>query len=132
MLNQPAGCHGQQAYYKRNFLEDQVSSLNSIHLSQMDELAHRVQALPAELFNAVLEKFFEFEIPECLVTQDYRPPVQLQINRYWRRTYADSYYGRHIFWACSQHIYLKWRTSLSPENQAIYNGTVRMLSRFSY
>ena len=86
----------------------------------MDNLTYRIQALPPELFDLILHLFFEVEPTQHWITLAYEPPVQLQINRYWRTCYAKSYFRITIFRTDNPFTRRRWLRSLSPEDQVAY------------
>lgn len=91
----------------------------------MDDLATAVHALPPELYNIILQQFFELDDTGCNITPAYRPPIQLQINQYWRACYAKSYYQRNFLWYNDRHIHVLWMRSLPLEHLLIHAKAFR-------
>ncbi|CZT20262.1 uncharacterized protein RCC_06120 [Ramularia collo-cygni] len=63
-----------------------------------DELDNRIQSLCQEIQDMILETFLEAQIPCAVVlTNGYKSPVGLQLNRKIRGKFAKKYYGRTTF-----------------------------------
>ena len=60
-------------------------------------LAECVQGLPAELFNYVLDLTLTINADTFTLDNNYKPPVQLQIDRASREEIAETYYGETTF-----------------------------------
>lgn len=58
----------------------------------LEDLAQRVQNLPAELYDMVLEYTFTADEERIEITLAYKPPAQLQVSRATRELFAQDYY----------------------------------------
>lgn len=65
----------------------------------LEDLAQRVQDLPAELYDMVLEYTFTAGRERIEITPAYKPPPQLQVSRTTRDLFAKHYYTRARFFA---------------------------------
>lgn len=87
------------------------------------ELQTRIQGLAQELRDMIFECIVLDDSPEDIkITKDYRPPVQMQLNKATRDTFAKKYYSRHTFiitWTSnepfnlSESFYIRWLKSLN-------------------
>ncbi|KAF2162682.1 hypothetical protein M409DRAFT_58094 [Zasmidium cellare ATCC 36951] len=63
-----------------------------------DPLAIRVQKLAPELFDEIFDLVFTLDDdPSVILTHDYKPPPQLQVDRASRATFAATYYPNTAF-----------------------------------
>jgi hypothetical protein len=77
-------------------LETTIPPITDSHAGT--NLDSRIQALPQELQDAILEHTDAFHIlPTTCVTQQYKPPVALQLNRKLRAKFVAEYYSATIF-----------------------------------
>ncbi|CZT15022.1 uncharacterized protein RCC_12058 [Ramularia collo-cygni] len=55
-----------------------------------------LQTLPQEIYDKIYTLTFAYDAEEeaCIITQDYKPPFQLQIDRKTRAAFIKKYYGR--------------------------------------
>lgn len=60
-------------------------------------LAEFVQDLPAELYNEILDLTLAVDTDAVTLDNNYKPPVQLQIDRFSRKVNARRYYRNTIF-----------------------------------
>ncbi|SMR58391.1 unnamed protein product [Zymoseptoria tritici ST99CH_1A5] len=74
-------------------------------MDQNDDLTKRIQTLPQELQDSVLEEVLHasMEVPDSIngkviaIDANYKPPLALQINRKQREILAKEYYNNTIF-----------------------------------
>lgn len=93
------------------------------------------QDLPAELFNEIYQLVFSISKCKAMtvnVTNDYKPPVILQVDRRTREKLAEDYYGWSIFCydgtGASRVRICRWISSLSESHR----NCVRFIWRKSY
>lgn len=120
-----------------------VSNTASTNAAQQasDALDLKIQSLPQELQDAVLESLQDVQLlASVLVDASYKPPVALQLNSKMRAEFAKKYYGSTVFEyrvvRYGNEAFLEksgdkclleaWACSLTPEHQTIL-GTVRIL-----
>lgn len=91
----------------------------------MRDLPTLVQTLPAELFNIILKAVFE-PGPCCVqLSCEYKPPAQLQVDRYWREHFAQRYYGEDRFvLPISLALFGRWARSLEGGGMRSCIGTL--------
>lgn len=87
------------------------------------ELRDYIQGLAQELQDVIFEFVILDDLPEDIkITKDYRPPVQMQLNKATRDTFAKQYYSRHTFiitWTSNdpfnlnESFYIRWLKSLN-------------------
>lgn len=66
------------------------------------ELSRRIQALPQELQDIILDYTISFQPAEdniVRITSDYKPPLGLQVSWHTRAMFAKAYYSEFIFQA---------------------------------
>ena len=61
-------------------------------MAQNKTLAEFVQGLPAKLYNKILEYTLTIDEDEVVIDENWKPPVQLQINRATRAEVAEKFY----------------------------------------
>jgi hypothetical protein len=63
---------------------------------EMDELRRRLYNLPQELFDQIADLTFTIaDASPPVITWNYKPPWQLQINHSLRQAYTQHYYSSH-------------------------------------
>lgn len=83
-------------------------------------LDDRIQALPRELQDAILEAWITIDsTTEITITESYKPPSQLHVSRSIRTSFATAYYAHTTF---ILHTYnfemnIPWLSSLSSEHR---------------
>lgn len=87
----------------------------------MDELAERVQALPAELCNQIYFEVFTSSVNDCRnITRTYLSPQLLRVDPIARAIYAQSYYGKPSVFTCDGWPRcLTWLSSLSKKHRQL-------------
>ena len=68
----------------------------------LEDLAQRMQDLPVELYDMVLEYSFTADEERVGVSWSYKPPARLQVSRATRELFAKKYYSRTRFFLSSQ------------------------------
>lgn len=60
-----------------------------------EELLQGLKTLPQELYDMIRDRTFayDFNAGSRIIEKDYKPPVQLQIDRKIRAEFAEKYYG---------------------------------------
>lgn len=56
------------------------------------ELKQRLEDLPPELYDRIFDLTFAAKSGPHLISQHYKPPVQLQVSRATRQRFAEAYY----------------------------------------
>lgn len=81
---------------------------------KMDELASRIQNLPTEIYDCILD--FKLATPSTItIDTTYKPPACLQLNHKLRNIYISQYYGsKTVFTFENGEVAEKWVESLSP------------------
>lgn len=74
-------------------LSPTLSNLRLQHVFTMDSLATKVHILPTELFDEIYDNVFTASPDTIPITNSYRPPALLQVNRASRQDFAATYYG---------------------------------------
>lgn len=83
----------------------------------MEDLATRVQDLPVELYNDILDLMLTPDAKFVTIKDDYEPPTQLQISRATRERFAVRYYSPPIAFAYYSTLWLcRWLKSLPKEH----------------
>lgn len=81
-------------------------------MATSDDLAELLQTLPQELFDKIYDNVFTADGGERLVDWDYKPPVQLQVDRGSRDKFAESYNGGETAFILPHGIDCGWLQSL--------------------
>lgn len=79
---------------------------------ESDRSSKLVQALPPKLYNCILDLTFTANYETRRIHEDYRPPACIQVSCSTRKTFAESYYNRTIFYA-TYHDCRAWIKDLS-------------------
>lgn len=66
-------------------------------MAQSKTLAELVQDLPAELYNNILDYTLAIDEDTAVITKDWKPPVQLQIDRATRAEVTEKFYRDTVF-----------------------------------
>lgn len=77
-----------------------------------EKLSRRIQALPQELQDAILDFTISMDIPgndAIHITKKYKPPLGLQLVRKIRDRFAKQYYSGAIFQVADQSFKSRWR-----------------------
>ena len=77
-----------------------------------------MRALPQELFTEIYDLVFATPLKDhCVrIDQDYKPPVQLQVDRTSRAAYAESYYSNTTFVLDDSDLGSSWGQSLERQH----------------
>lgn len=98
----------------------QPSSQDAANMISDEEVALRIQDLPQELQDNILEALEEFQVPQNLVTitSAYKPPLPLQLSQKIRAKFAREYYGTASF-RCELNwgLLYDWALSLTAEHR---------------
>lgn len=78
-------------------------------------LRAHIQNLPQELFDDIYELVFTPTSTIVDINRDYRPPVQLQVSKASRESFADRYYGNTTFTLHSE-LEHRWGSSLTSKH----------------
>ncbi|KAK4613493.1 hypothetical protein CLAFUW4_09469 [Fulvia fulva] len=82
-------------------------------------LEQRVKALPQELQDLIYGFTFEQPDPTTItIDANFRPPVNLQINKAIRKSFAALYYSKFIFCSDDIHSLQNWVVSLTSQHRA--------------
>lgn len=79
----------------------------------MPNLTDSVHALPPELFAQIRDLVLTFDSITTVIDEDYKPPLQLQLNAITRRHAASIFYQQTMFSFYNPAIFLKWLSSVS-------------------
>ena len=93
-------------------------------------LNDRIQALPQELQDIIRDYTLDYPTTPIaiMMSYDYRPPINLQINRAIRSTFASTYYTNTTFHSSNSKLLTKFVTALSPEHRDLLES-IRLSSR---
>ena len=100
----------------------------------MDELSQRVQDLPPELFNMVLDYTTLTMDDEVVIAKDMKIPVGLHINRAVRAAIAEKFYRNTIFvlpTSSRPSDLRKWLESMSANHLRAIR-TIRLERRYAF
>lgn len=77
-----------------------------------DQLPALMQRLPQEIFDNIYQLVFTAASEPRQIDKHYRPPVQLQVDRASRKTFARIYYGDNSTFVLDSSIQIQWACSL--------------------
>lgn len=82
-----------------------------------EAMRERLESLSQELYDMIFKEVFTAKEHTHIINNDYKPPVQLQLNRSTRAAFGESYYSKDSKWVFdnldSLHYFLPaWYTSL--------------------
>ena len=88
-------------------------------MTDIDDLAGRVQGFPSELYDYIYTAVFTPFAARIVVSERYKPPPPLQIDRRSRALYAMTYYGNSVFVFDADDFFHAWLKALSKANFAL-------------
>jgi hypothetical protein len=101
--------------------------------SRVEDLRNSLDGLPVELYAMIKELTFAYDGGFREISEHYKPPVQLQIDRRTRRRFSEIYYGAQQPWIrpanveerqskADEFLFLDWLASLSDESRTILHN----------
>ena len=100
------------------FLHSKMNAVQAATEQTTDRFRELFQGLPAELKGMIYEHTFSAGPTVQKITQDYKPPPLLQIDRATRIKFAKLYFSLTTFKLSSHTILRQWLVSLEPEHVA--------------
>lgn len=95
-------------------------------MADTGRLVARVQNLPPELFDEIYALTFTSTSDTVIITKEYSPPKQLQVDHASRKLFAEHYYARTKFTATDMDVVVHWLRSLHGERLKLLTD-VRLL-----
>ncbi|EME78269.1 uncharacterized protein MYCFIDRAFT_80697 [Pseudocercospora fijiensis CIRAD86] len=106
-------------------LNSRIRCLAPSNSERMTGLKQRLFNLPYELFGRIGAEVFDSQDTNQFinVTPELRPPMQLTVDKTTRDTFAEWYYGNHIFWLSCQNLttLFQWLRSLPTHHRLLIN-----------
>lgn len=94
-------------------------------------LDDRIQALPQELQDGIVEAFLAVDSSATVkISPNYKPPMQLQVNRRLRSIFAKTYYSNSTFQFKDHVVTSRWLLSLEFEHRACIQNIRYILPPF--
>ena len=85
----------------------------------MDELTQRVQDLPGEVFNRILNLVFTCQPGTYEVNANYKPPALLGVSSDTRLVFGTTYYSSSAFVFDDKELIGKWLNSIGPDHKTV-------------